>query len=261
MSAIIYAHGHECAWNAQLMKDTLYFSGFDDVRECQPGQSEDPALVGVEGHGKVIGDKFNRIESCTHEARKGQPIIIASGAELAEVAIVIGGSESWAAELDEAKRLLAGRTIKYFLVNDHIKLFPETGIGCTLHPDKLNGHHSWLRLRQNAGFPALEEIWSHYKHDAVTHDTASLEWRGSTGLFAVQVARRKGYSKIVGVGIPMTVEDKHFERHQLWQSAISFREGWIQFRKEIEPVFRSMSGWTADTFGRPDAAWLDRKGQ
>jgi hypothetical protein len=255
MHAIIYAHGHECAWNAQLMKDTLFFAGFDNVTQVESGKSSDPVLCGVEGHGRVIGDKFNLIESCTHEARKhGQ---LPEAREVGEeIAVIVGGAECWQQDLEDARRLLAGRRIRYFFINDHIKTFPEHGVACTLHPDKLNGHVAWLLIRRKAGLPEPQQIWAHRKHSAVTHDTASIDWMGSSGLFAVQVAKREGHKKIIACGVPMTVEGRHFERHQGWQSAISFRAGWTRYKKEIEGVFRSMSGWTAEQFGKPDEGWL-----
>jgi ubiquinone/menaquinone biosynthesis C-methylase UbiE len=254
MHAIIYAHGHECAWNSRLLQDTLYFAGFDDVQPVEPGKSNDPALVGVEGHGRVIGDKFNLIESCTCEARKAGRLQDAISGDA--VAIIVGGGDRWKEELDEVLRLVGDRPVTYFYINDQIKSFDQPGYACTLHPDKLNGHFNWLAVRKKAGLSPPLEVWSHRKHGAVTHDTASAEWKGSSGLFAVQVARRKGFRKVIGCGVPMTVEGGHFERRQKWQSAIAFRQGWLTCRNEITPDFRSMSGWTADIFGRPTQEWL-----
>jgi hypothetical protein len=173
-----------------------------------------------------------------------------------EIAVVIGGAECWQEDFERVKKLLGDRPRHYFYINDHIKSFPEPGVACTLHPDKLNGHFAWLGVRRKAGLPEPEQIWAHRKHVAITHDTASTEWQGSTGLFAVQVARRVGHRKVIGVGIPMTVDGGHFERHQLWQSAIAFRQGWTAHRKEIAPYFRSMSGWTKEQFGEPTEDWI-----
>jgi len=257
MHAIIYAHGHEMVWNAQLLRDTLYFAAFDDVRLCKLGESDDPVLRGVEGHGRIIGEKFNRIESCSVEARKSGHLAEATSASLAEpVAIILGGAECWQQDLEEARKIIGNAPVRFFLVNDQIKSFPESGIACTLHPDKLNGHFAWLVIRRKAGLPDPDEVWSHRKHAAVTHDTASNDWRGSSGLFAVQVARRKGHRKIIGCGVPMTVDGNHFERHIKWQSAIAFRDGWKQRKNEIAPYFRSLSGWTRQEFGEPDADWI-----
>ena len=255
MAAIIYAHGHEMVWNAQLMRDTLYFAGFDDVRPCKPGESEDPGLRGIEGHGTVIGLKFNEIESCTHEARKSARPIILEPKET-KIAVVVGGGEGWKEELEEAKKLIGDREFVYFFINDHIKSFPERGIAITLHPDKLNGAHAWLNHRRNANLAWPQEIWAHRKHVAVTHDTATIDWQGSSGLFAVQVARRKGFTKIIACGVPMTVDGGHFIRKQKWQSAIAFRNGWVRSKNEIASSFRSMSGWTKEMFGSPDESWL-----
>jgi hypothetical protein len=254
MHSIIYAHGHETVWNAQLMRDTLFFAGFDVVTAYQPGQSDDPVLRGVEGHGRVIGDKFNLIESCSHEARKAGQL---PENLTPEIAVVVGGAECWREDLEEARKLLAGLKFRFIYINDHIKSFAEPGVACTLHPDKLYGHFAWLGERERAGLPKPEQVWAHRKHSAVTHDTASEEWRGSTGLFAFCVARRLGHVRVIACGVPMTVDGSHFERHQLWQSAISFRQGWIQYKNQIAPFFRSMSGWTAEMFGKPTREWLE----
>jgi SAM-dependent methyltransferase len=259
MHNIIYCHGHEAVWNVQMLRDTLYFAGFDDVVVCRTGESADPVLNRVEGHGRIIGEKFNLIESCSCEAHKpGSAVPAVAAAHTGdEVAVVIGGGEHWREDLEEAKKLLAGRRIRYFYVNDQIKTFPEVGVAVTLHPDKLNGHFAWLQIRQRNALPEPEQIWAHRRHPAVTHDTASKEWQGSTGLFAVQVAHHyEKHNKVIACGVPMLVEDGHFERHQKWQSAISFRMGWVRHKDELQTYFRSMSGWTAEIFGRPTEDWL-----
>lgn len=68
LHAILYCHGHRAAWTAALMNATLKYAGFDAIRERRPGVSDHTALSGVEGHHKVIGEKFNSIESMSFEA-------------------------------------------------------------------------------------------------------------------------------------------------------------------------------------------------
>jgi predicted SAM-dependent methyltransferase len=258
MHAIIYAHGHECAWNKQLLIDTLFFAGFEVMRGYRPGESDDPLLRGVEGHGRVIGDIFNTIESCTIEARKSAlPIAVPVILRGEPVAIVLGGAECWEADLRRARAIIGDRPIEYYVINDQIKGFPEPCIACTLHPDKLGGQFAWLLLRRKAGLPDPLQVWAHRSHAHVTHNTAAREWQGSSGLFAVQIARRNGRRRIIGCGVPMTVDGAHYIRHQKWQSAIAFRAGWTRCRDEILPYFRSMSGWTAEQFGIPNGDWLN----
>jgi hypothetical protein len=219
-------------------------------------------LRGVEGHGKIIGDNFNRIESCTHEARKGgqrAEIVLPNPPQPAEseIAIVIGGAECWERDLEQARALIGNRAVKYYFINDQIKTFSEPGVAVTLHADKLNGHFAWLQIRRKAGLPEPEKVWGHRAHASVTHHTETKDWGGSSGLFAVQVARRDGYRKVIGCGVPMTVDGSHYIRHQKWQSAIAFRGGWVKCKNDLAPYFRSMSGWTREQFGEATEEWIN----
>jgi len=49
---------------------TLYFAGFNSPRKQKLGWSSHPDLCDVEGHARVIGDRFNNVESITFEAAK-----------------------------------------------------------------------------------------------------------------------------------------------------------------------------------------------
>jgi SAM-dependent methyltransferase len=70
MHAILHAHGHRAPWTESLLTTSLFFAGFDNVEVCTPGQSHHEALRGVEGHGRVIGEYFNWIETTVAEATK-----------------------------------------------------------------------------------------------------------------------------------------------------------------------------------------------
>jgi predicted SAM-dependent methyltransferase len=61
--AMLNCHGHQAPWTASLLAVSLYLAGFDDVKPCDPGLSDHVELQGVEGHGRIIGDAFNRIET------------------------------------------------------------------------------------------------------------------------------------------------------------------------------------------------------
>lgn len=70
MGAILHAHGHQAPWTDSLLRASLYLSGFTGASTYPPGQSGYAELVGVEGHGKVIGDEFNFIETTVCEGIK-----------------------------------------------------------------------------------------------------------------------------------------------------------------------------------------------
>jgi hypothetical protein len=65
--ALLYKHGHQAPWTLSLLKSTLAFCGFKDVASAVPGHSNTTEFIGVEGHGKVIGEDFNALESVIAE--------------------------------------------------------------------------------------------------------------------------------------------------------------------------------------------------
>jgi hypothetical protein len=68
MLALLDAHGHQAPWTVSLLAASLYVAGFDTVVPRDPGLSDHAALRGVEGHGRVIGEVFNAIETIVCEA-------------------------------------------------------------------------------------------------------------------------------------------------------------------------------------------------
>lgn len=67
--AAIFEHGHKAAWNQALLIVILSSIGFQTTPR-RPGKSLYPELTGVEGHGKVVGDAINEIETSIVEGYK-----------------------------------------------------------------------------------------------------------------------------------------------------------------------------------------------
>jgi predicted SAM-dependent methyltransferase len=64
------AWGHEFLYDPAALARSLCEAGFVDVVECAIGQSDDPELRGLEGHGRVIGEALNALETFVLEARR-----------------------------------------------------------------------------------------------------------------------------------------------------------------------------------------------
>jgi hypothetical protein len=81
---------------------------------------------------------------------------------------------------------------------------------------------------------------------------------GSSGLFAVEIALRLGYERLVLCGIPLTgrttiQENGEEERLRKGQPFIaSFRDAWVRDFELLSPHVRSMSGWTRELLGGPE---------
>lgn len=64
--------GHYFVYDQATLKATLEAAGFRDVRRWPPGQSDDPALTGIEWHGKVVGEDINRFETMVLQGISGK---------------------------------------------------------------------------------------------------------------------------------------------------------------------------------------------
>jgi len=66
---LIVNHGHLAVWGEDTLAAAIYAAGFD-TKFAPVGNSIHKELVGVEGHGKVIGEHNNWIESICVEGTK-----------------------------------------------------------------------------------------------------------------------------------------------------------------------------------------------
>ena len=177
---------------------------------------------------------------------------------MSDVAIILGGGDTVFAEFDAAARLCAeaGKSVDIFAVNDMIGAFlGSLDHAVTVHPDKIP---MWRAQRAQHGFLPPEHWWSiHNGLGKLGITDTAQDWQGSSGLFAVRIARELGYVKIILCGVPMTIEAKHFKRGVKWWSCLSFRRGWIRRFRVLKPYVRSMSGWTQQNLGPLTLEWLN----
>lgn len=170
------------------------------------------------------------------------------------VALVIGGGQHVYNETQLALGICAtaNKTPTIFVCNDQIALFEgPVDHAITLHPDKM---FDWVNKRHSKGFPPLRRTWCHRPYVGFTNYTR--DWQGSSGLFAVKIARELGFTHIILCGVPMTVEDKHVVRGVDWKAAYGFRRAWPARVPSLKLYVRSMSGWTREQFGLPTQQWL-----
>jgi len=59
---------HQFLYDPQTLNAALQEAGFVDVVEFGPGESRDEHLLGIESHGRIIGEEMNRFETMVLEA-------------------------------------------------------------------------------------------------------------------------------------------------------------------------------------------------
>jgi len=69
INSLFYHHGHCFLYDAETLSAVLTEAGFISCRVSSPGESQLPGMAGLERHGQVMGDDFNRLETLVVEAR------------------------------------------------------------------------------------------------------------------------------------------------------------------------------------------------
>jgi predicted SAM-dependent methyltransferase len=70
INKIFYGHGHQHIYTVEELGGMLQQVGFGNLRLMKAGSYVNPIFNGVDGHGKVIGEDINAIESMAIEATK-----------------------------------------------------------------------------------------------------------------------------------------------------------------------------------------------
>lgn len=182
--------------------------------------------------------------------------MLARNSNVRNAAIIVGGAESVDAEVGKAFSLCikTETATTFFVTNDKITTFGQVDHAVTLHPSKLP---KWLKDRAGNGLPYPGSVWAFRLFDEYPQVTnATGHWQGSSGLFAIKIARELGFERIILCGVPMTREGGHFLRREEWKQSTGLRQRWIAHIRELKPYVRSWSGWTQHTFGLPEVDWL-----
>jgi hypothetical protein len=182
-----------------------------------------------------------------------------------KIALVLGGAATvWS---DARAAMEMGEFHGAVACNDASAAWPgELDAAVSLHAEKFG---VWMERRARSGFAPPAQVIGHdtartsvlRMPACVTGYTSHLfegqKETGSSGLFALKVALIDlGFDRAVLCGVPMNEVSAHFFDEAPWGGALSHRRGWHEALTVIKGRARSMSGWTKDLLGPPDAAWL-----
>ena len=160
--------------------------------------------------------------------------------------LILGGAKCVWEDVDSLKEWEHGVAA----VNDIGSQWPgKLAFWATLHPRKFK---HWEKQRRLNGYPNGYVKYSH-KYGRPMTDYVYPDWGGSSGLFAIKIARLLAYDNIILAGIPMESDQAHFfNKSQEWLDAEKYRKAWISREAEIKPFVSSCSGWTRRLLGGPN---------
>lgn len=182
------------------------------------------------------------------------------------IALVLGGAACRWEDVERATGMIGRRWDLVVGVNEACCKRDGAGrawtgpfdVLATLHAEKVfRWRHARAEMVRSLGrSPAWDpyEVWSSVRRTAV--DRHFRGWtNGSSGLYAVSVALEMGATRVVVCGCPLDDRENAF-RGERWTAFNRYRAGWTKRAEELRPRVRSMSGWTAELLGTPDARWL-----
>lgn len=175
-------------------------------------------------------------------------------------ALVLGGAAGVWEEIERAKSMAEFQIV---VATNHAGRDYEGEVDhwVSFHP---NLFPTWLAARSAAGRPPAKFLWSGIhkgRHVGANQRGLALNYTdsvgGSSGLLATLVALREtAAERIVLCGIPMMPEAEHYDRPGAWEDAKNYLKAWKDQKAALIGKVRSMSGWTKDLLGEPDAEWM-----
>lgn len=180
------------------------------------------------------------------------------------VALVIGSAACVAQDIDAARAII-GEPDGVVCCNEAGVLWPTRfDAWVSLHPHFFDSaaNRRWAARRDEKGLPrpklyvAHEQPPAHFCRplDLLTANRFPGQRNsGSSGMFAAKVALVDlGFDTAVLCGIPLDPQP-HFHDDKPWADAMNYHAAWREIPSEFRKRMRSMSGWTRELLGAPEA--------
>lgn len=174
------------------------------------------------------------------------------------IAVILGGARSVWDDARAALAMIGDQPAMIVATNQAGVRYPgDLDAWASLHPDFF-ANALPRRVRASLNKPL---VYAPARHpDTPGIKAVAPRWDGSSALYAAQVAMRQLKArKVILCGAPLESEAGHIAVPGPWCDPERYRAGLIAALPEIKDRVRSMSGWTADTLGRPDLDWINAK--
>ena len=168
------------------------------------------------------------------------------------VALCLGGAACVWDDLERAREIVGEREVIVVASNFAGVSYPgRLDAWVTLHPERMRAWEADRAARK------LNTDYLTFSGRALHNTTARLvldRYRAASGIYAAQVALEVlGACGAILCGVPMDEDAGHIHWPGEWPVLSRYRTAVEAIRAPI----KSMSGWTADVLGLPDAEWIE----
>jgi len=170
------------------------------------------------------------------------------------IALCLGGAKCVWSDLERARELVGERPVLIVACNYAGIQYPGHIDGwATLHPERFQG---WREERAARGFNTDYRAFSYQPQHGCQFEVVRRDYHTSSGVYAALVALKAMQAGgAILCGVPMDDKAGHIHWRGDWVHSHHYLAG-IKEVREAGFNIRSMSGWTADLFGLPDADFL-----
>lgn len=174
------------------------------------------------------------------------------------IALWLGGARCVWDDLRRASQLVGRADTVVVACNfAGIEFSGRLDVWVTLHPEAFQ---PWRASRADLGLNADYRAITHKPHPPTRSEVVPQGWYGSSGLYMAQVALEVlGVDGVILCGVPMEAAGQHIQTPGAWANPDVYRPAFLEAKASGADI-RSMSGWTAEVLGRPDAEWLASHG-
>lgn len=172
------------------------------------------------------------------------------------IALCLGGSLSVWDDFEAAKEIVGADPYIVVACNfAGVQYGGRLDAFVTLHPEMFDPwREERAALGRNTDYRAVVHARKKIASAVKVHKQT---WNGSSGLYMAQVALELlGARGAILCGVPMEPEGGHIHWPGRWDFVNRYRPAFLEAKRKRAPI-RSMGGWTAETLGRPDRAWLE----
>ena len=171
------------------------------------------------------------------------------------IALCLGGAKTVWGDLRAAQTLLGEREHVMVACNYAGIAYPgHLDAWATLHPERFD---EWRRERARVGRNTDYRAFAHTVGGEEPLEVLAYRLYGSSGLYAAQVALEAMDARgAILCGMPMDDTGSHIHWQGAWAACHHYQAAFAAAEKAGMPI-RSMSGWSAELFNRPNAAWIE----
>lgn len=170
------------------------------------------------------------------------------------IALCLGGARTVWRDLAAAEALLGNRPRLIIACNFAGITYPgRLDAWVSLHPEYFD---PWRAERAERGLNTDYGAFVHAAEVQTTAGVVACDRRGSSGLYMTQIALgAMGAHGAILCGVPMDDTGQHIHWPGAWEACERYRPAFEAAKNDGEPI-RSMSGWSARLFGKPDNDWI-----